>query len=85
MNDKQNLEFMNHPDLVAAQKRLENAKERVRDVQTSGPAQVILTLMPPAMKELAAAYEDLKLTEARLEYEITARAAKEDPDGKADV
>lgn len=71
MNDKQNLELMNHPDLVAAQKRLKDAKERVRGAQTSGPAQVILTLMPPAMKELAAAYENLKIVEARLEYEIT--------------
>lgn len=73
MNDKQNLEFMNHPDLVAAQKRLADAKRRVRSVQTIGPAQVILTLMPPAMKELAAAYENLKIVEARLEYEITTR------------
>ena len=77
MNDKQNLEFMNHPDLVAAQKRLTDAKERVRSVQTSGPALVILTTMPPAMKELADAYENLKTVEARLEYEITTRDAKE--------
>ena len=32
MNDKQNLEFMNHPDLVAAQRRLADAKRRVRSV-----------------------------------------------------
>lgn len=73
LTNEQNLRFMNHPDLVAAQKRLKNAKERVRGVQTSGPAQVILTLMPPAMKELADAYENLKAVEARLEYEITTR------------
>ena len=77
MNDKQNLEFMNHPDLVAAQRRLADAKRRVRSVQTTGPVLVILTTMPPAMKELADAYENLKAVEARLEYEITTRDAKE--------
>jgi len=80
VNDKQNLEFMNHPDLVAAQKRLADAKNRVRSVQTTGPALVILKTMPPAMKELADAYENLKAVEARLEYEITTRDKEEKHD-----
>lgn len=71
MTDAQNIAFMNNPERLAAEKRVKDAKERVRSVQTCTAAQVILTIMPPALKELERAYEDLQSIEARLWVEIT--------------
>lgn len=74
MNDAQNLEFMNHPERLAAEERVKVAKDRIRSVQTCYSAEVILKLMPPALAELATAYEALQNIEARLRYTLPCEA-----------
>lgn len=69
MTDRQNLEFMNHPKRIEAQTRLNKALKHIREIECLS-AQTVLTLMPPAIKELSEAYENLNVVEATLEYEI---------------
>ena len=69
LTDAQNIEFMNHPERVAAQKRLNKAREHIEGIKTLS-AQSILCTMPQALRELSEAYESLLSTEARLEIEI---------------
>lgn len=72
LNDRQNLEFMNHPDRVIAQKRLNATMERMRMTQTLS-AQAVLTCMPIVLKQLSDDYENLIAVEAKVEAEILAK------------
>lgn len=73
LTNEQNLWFMNHPDLKAAQEKVKAAKERIRGIQMLNSAQTILRMMYPAMKELDTAYNEQLAVEARLMYEISER------------
>lgn len=72
MNDEQNIAFANDPRRIEAEKRLHEA---VRQIQTSlkydGNAGYYLTALPPKMKELEDANENLILVEAAIEAELT--------------
>lgn len=69
LNDENNLRFFNHPDRIDADERLRKALKHIEGIKTLS-AQTILTCMPPALKELADAYENLNITEARIEAEL---------------
>lgn len=69
LNDEYNLKFMNHPERVAADNRLRKALKHIEGIKTLS-AQTILICMPPALKELESAYENLNVVEARLETEL---------------
>ena len=69
LNDEYNLKFMNHPDRVDADNRLRNALKHIEEIKTLS-AQTILICMPPALKELQSAYENLNVIEARIEMEL---------------
>lgn len=69
LNDEYNLKFMNHPERVAADSRLRKALKRIDGIKTLS-AQTILICMPPALKELQEAYENLNVVEARIETEL---------------
>lgn len=72
MNDEQNRAFMNDPRRIEAEKRLHEA---VRQIQISlkfdGNAGYYLSVLPPKMKELESANENLILVEATIEAELT--------------
>ena len=72
LNDEQNLQFANDPRRVEAEKRL---REAVRQIQISlkfdGNADYYLNVLPPKMKELEDANENLIVIEATVEAEIT--------------
>lgn len=69
MTDKQNLMFMNNKERLDAEKKLKDALENVRNIQPLS-AQTILICMPPALKKLNQAYDNLIAVEARIEDEI---------------
>lgn len=69
LNNEYNLKFMNHPDRVAADAKLRKALKRIEETKTLS-AQTILICMPPALKELECAYENLIIVEAMIEQEL---------------
>lgn len=69
LNDEYNLKFMNHPDRLAADSRLRKSLKRIEEIKVLS-AQTILACIPPALKELQDAYENLNITEARIELEL---------------
>ena len=74
LNDEQNLAFMNDPRRITAQKRLDEAVQRIRDnVKFDGNAMYYLTVLPPMLKKLSAAYENLSTVEATVMAEIADR------------
>lgn len=60
---------MNHPDRISADNRLRKALKHIEGIKTLS-AQTILICMPPALKELQNAYENLNIVEARIESEL---------------
>lgn len=67
LNDEQNLAFMNDYRRIEAQKRLNNIVSRIQvDVTSNGNAMYYLTVLPPLLKELERAYEDLSVVEATI-------------------
>lgn len=74
LNDEQNLAFMNDPRRIAAQKQLDEAVQRIRDnVKFDGNAMYYLTVLPPMLNKLSAAYENLSTVEATVMAEIAGR------------
>lgn len=69
LTDEQNMAFMNDPRRVKARERLDKALKHIEEIKTLS-AQVILTIMPPALKELETAYNELIITETQVECEI---------------
>lgn len=69
LNNEYNLKFMNHPDRVAADAKLRKALKRIEEIKTLS-AQTILICMPPALKELESAYENLIIVEAMIEQKL---------------
>ena len=69
LNDEYNLKFMNHPDRVAADAKLRQALKWIEETKTLS-AQTILICMPPALKKLESAYENLNIVEAMIEQEL---------------
>ncbi len=75
LNNEYNLKFMNHPERVAADKRLRKTLKHIEEIKTLS-AQTILTCMPPALKELESAYENLNIVEAKIEIELLKEQAE---------
>ena len=71
LNNEQNIAFESDPRRIEAEKRLHEA---VRQIQTSlqfdGNAGYYLTVLPPKMKELENANENLIQVEAAIEAEL---------------
>lgn len=60
LDSEKNLTFMNHPERVAAQKELDEAVLRIStDIKVGGSAMYYLTILPPILKKLEAAVENL--------------------------
>lgn len=71
MNDEQNCKFMNDPRRVEAQKELDSIRHSISvNVKFNGTAQYYLTILPPLLKRLEQAMENLNIVEATIEYEI---------------
>lgn len=68
------MKFINHPERVAADNRLRKALKHIEEIKTLS-AQTILICMPPALKELSDAYENLNITEATIEAELLKKQA----------
>jgi len=72
MNDEQNRAFMNDPRRIEAEKRLHEAVRQIQiSLKLDGNAGYYLTVLPPKMKELEDANENLILVEAAIEAELT--------------
>lgn len=71
LNDVQSLDFANDPRRVGAEKELRRIVEAIRaSLQFPGTAQYYLTVLPPRLKELETAWENLNVIEATIEAEI---------------
>ena len=72
MNDELNRAFMNDPRRIEAEKRLHEAVRQIQiSLKLDGNAGYYLTVLPPKMKELEDANENLILVEAAIEAELT--------------
>ncbi len=73
MTDEQNIAFMNDPRRIVAQKRLDKIVHHIQaDLRfDGGNAGYYLTVLPPLIKELEAANENLSVVEATVAAEIT--------------
>lgn len=72
LNDEQNIAFVNDPRNIEAKKRLHEAVRQIQiSLKNDGNAGYYLTVLPPKMKELEAAYENLIVVEATIEAELT--------------
>jgi len=75
MNSEQNLAFMNDPRRVEAEKNLHAIVQHIQaDIKHDGNAQYYLTVLPPLLKSLEKAYENLSVIEATVEAEICGHA-----------
>jgi hypothetical protein len=71
MNDDQNRAFANDPRRIEAENRLHEAVRRVKAcLKNDGNAGYYLNCLPPLMKELEAANENLIVIEATVEAEV---------------
>ena len=74
LNNEQNIAFANDPRRIEAEKRLHEAVRRIKNsLKYDGNAGYYLNVLPPLMKELEAANENLIVVEATVEAEITKR------------
>lgn len=69
MNNEKNLEFITNKERLEADARLRKALKHIEDIKTLS-AQTVLMCMPPAMKELSDAYENLIIIEAKIANEL---------------
>lgn len=69
LTDKENLEFMNNEERVAADAELQKRRKEVEEIAKLS-TQTILVTMPQAIKNLQQAYENLIVVEAKIEDEI---------------
>lgn len=71
LNDEQNVEFMNDPRRVAAEKKMHDIVHRIQNsIKFDGSAGYYLRNLMPLLKQLEGAYENLTVVEAALEAEI---------------
>lgn len=75
LTNEQNLAFMSDPRRIAAQKQLNEAVFHISDSVKSSrhSAGYYLTVLPPLLKSLAAAVENLTVVEAMVEAEIAGK------------
>lgn len=71
LTDTQNIEFVNNPRRIAAEKGLHEAVANIRScLKFDGGARYYLTVLPQRLKRLEEAYENLAIVEAAVEAEI---------------
>lgn len=74
LNDEQNIAFMNDPRRISAQKEVDSVRHTISvDVKFNGSAQYYLTVLPPLLKRLEQAVENLAIVEATIETELTGK------------
>lgn len=69
LTDKENYEFMENEERVAADKEMRERKKEVERIAGLS-IETILVTMPQAVKNLQNAYEKLNIVEAKVENEI---------------
>lgn len=73
LDNEKNIAFANDPRRVAAEKELNSVLNHIReDVKSNGSAMYYLTVLPPLLKNLEAAYENLNVIEAKIICELEA-------------
>lgn len=70
MNDKENIIFMSDPRRIAAEKELNCVIHHIRTDVMDGSACYYLTVLPPLLQKLKAAYEEYKQTEKQIMQEM---------------
>ena len=71
LNDEQNLAFMNDPRRLKAEKELHDIVRHISaDIKADGNAMYYLTVLPPLIKKLETANENLNLSEAQILFEM---------------
>ena len=71
LNDEQNLAFANDPRRIAAEKKVQGIVHHIQnDIRFDGTAQYYLSVLPPLLKDLDAAYTDFVVVEATVQAEI---------------
>lgn len=75
LDNEKNLAFMEHPERIAAQKEVDKVVRNVSaDVKANGNAMYYLTVLPPLLKRLETAVENLNIVEAKLIAELQEEA-----------
>ncbi len=71
LNDEQNRALMNDPRRVAAQKELDSITQHIsNDIKSDGNAMYYLSVLPPLIRQLETAYENLTVVEATITAEL---------------
>ncbi len=71
LNDEQNCALMNDPRRVAAQKELDSITRHIsNDIKSDGSAMYYLSVLPPLIRQLETAYENLTVVEATIIAEL---------------
>ena len=71
LSDEMNIAFMNHPKRLEAQKELDKIVHHISaDIKADGNAMYYLTILPPILKKLEAAVENLNIVEAKIIAEL---------------
>ena len=71
LDDEQNLKFMTDSRRIAAQRELDEARHNISvNVKFNGSAIYYLKTLPPMLKRLQNAYDNLQITETLVEDEI---------------
>lgn len=74
LTNEQNLALMNDPRRVAAQSALDEIVRHIHeDIKSNGNAMYYMTVLPPLLKRLKDAYEELAIVEATVEAEIAGK------------
>lgn len=71
LNNEQNIAFMNNERRIEAQKKLDDLVRHIQcDLKLDGSAEYYLKVLPPILKRLEEAYENLIVTEATVQAEL---------------
>lgn len=71
LNNEQNITFMNDPRRIAAQREVDEIIRHIStDLKFDGNAMYYLTVLPPILKKLETAMENLSIVEASVTSEI---------------
>lgn len=71
LNNEQNITFVNDPRRISAQMEINEIVRHIStDLKSDGSALYYLTVLPPILKKLEAAMENLSIVEATVTSEI---------------
>ena len=77
LNDEQNIAFMNDPRRIEAERKAYAIRDHIKRIQISDKQglEIYIRLLPPLLRELEEAYQNLIVVEATVEAELLEKGA----------